>query len=855
MSKHINNPWNELNPYSEGQPIYGRNQFISKLTDAIYTNLQTIIYGKSGIGKTSLLQAGCFPELRKLQFFPIVIRPGIMESSDDYIATVIDVIKEKAEESIPEIKTSLHTKTVDDGIFTHNRLCQFLYSTQFVDDTDTPYIPVLIFDQLEEFLNNKKTFSKAVCFLKELYVLLDNTILIPSGYLEYSNYRLVFAIREDYLYCLEDIVDRYNLDELHYNRHRITALSDKQAQNVIEKTFRSSIESISSDDLNCITNIILPIAKGQSEYADIHTPILSLLGSLIYKQIVAGETIDIINANSINNELYIYYDEIMSDPKIPMEVRWFLEQKLITVDGRRDSMDYQSALLTNQINEEQIDYLVREKKILRIVEAGSGERRLEYSHDTICKALKPVIEMRDGFYNKGNDLYIGSFDIKEKQPEMVRYLSYAAELCHFDAKRLLSNLYEEKVKGTLDDLEFKSTISRRDRLVTLLNGKEWTSMQHKIKKANNKFDIYLSYSHNDSEMAEQLYQELQSIGCTVRMNINNLNSGDIFAETIDAIDSSKIVLFLASKSSFTSSYNKRELWFADRQKKTIIFLTIDEAIIPDSLASLIGQKELVDIRNDFQKNKLFRNLQRIASEGAGTDIATGIDLVKVLLDGLTIDMIRVEGGLFTMGATAQQGGENPDEREIHDVRLDSYYIAKVPVTQSLWKKVMGYNPSEHYGDDSPVNNVSWNDCVSFINCLNTLTGKEFRLPTEAEWEYAAKGGSKGRYNGYKYSGGNNLNNVAWSYENSGGKPHGVAQKSPNELGIHDMSGNVWEWCSDWYASYPDSQVTNPQGPADGNKKVCRGGSWNDRGKECRISRREARTPDTGNPYIGFRLAL
>ena len=168
---------------------------------------------------------------------------------------------------------------------------------------------------------------------------------------------------------------------------------------------------------------------------------------------------------------------------------------------------------------------------------------------------------------------------------------------------------------------------------------------------------------------------------------------------------------------------------------------------------------------------------------------------------------------------------------------------------------MGYNPSEHYGDDSPVNNVSWNDCVSFINCLNTLTGKEFRLPTEAEWEYAAKGGSKGRYNGYKYSGGNNLNNVAWSYENSGGKPHGVAQKSPNELGIHDMSGNVWEWCSDWYASYPDSQVTNPQGPADGNKKVCRGGSWNDRGKECRISRREARTPDTGNPYIGFRLAL
>ena len=136
-----------------------------------------------------------------------------------------------------------------------------------------------------------------------------------------------------------------------------------------------------------------------------------------------------------------------------------------------------------------------------------------------------------------------------------------------------------------------------------------------------------------------------------------------------------------------------------------------------------------------------------------------------------------------------------------------------------------------------------------------MTGKEFRLPTEAEWEYAARGGIKGRYNGYKYSGSNNLNAVAWYDDNSGRAIHEVAQKQPNEIGLYDMSGNIWEWCSDWYAPYSNTESMNPQGPEDGAKKVCRGGCWNDNADACRITRRESRTPQTKNAYIGFRLAL
>lgn len=863
MSNYKENPWNELNPYSEGQHIYGRNQIIAKLTDAIYTNLQTVLYGKSGIGKTSLLQAGCFPELRKLHLFPIVIRPGIMEGSSDYVATIIDIIGKAAKGRISGIKPSFRTKAVGDGKFTENRLCQYLYSTQFVDDTNTPYIPVLIFDQFEEFLNNKKIFSRAVDFVKELYVLLDNTISIPPGFLDYSNYRLVFAIREDYLYCLEDIIDRYNLDELRYNRYRITALTDKQAQSVIEKTFRSSITDISMADLQSITNVIIPISKGQSEIADIRTPMLSLLGSLVFKQIIAGQGIGSINPSSTNNELYLYYDEIMSEPNIPLEVRWFLEQKLITVDGRRDSMDYQSALLTNQINEEQIEYLVKEKKILRIVEVGSGERRLEFSHDTICKALNPIIIMRDGFYKIGNELYFSSFDVEEKQPIMVKYLSFAAELGHLEAKQKLASLYEEKAKGTLEDQKFKSANSKRNRLITLLNGDEWAVKRPQPRKDNNnKYDVFLCYSRKDyvdehnnvipGNEVSKIKEALTKAKITYWFDEEAIFTGDVFVKIIgNAIKSSKIVLFVASVNSYSSLWNRKELEYAEQMNKTIFFVKIDDVLMPERWLLLFSDKGMIDFRYEAEKKKLFLELQKITSPD--TRISVGSEIL--MINDYHINMIRVEGGSFTMGATLQQGGDNPDERIVHHVRLDSYFISQVPVTQELWEKVMGNNPSRNKGNVFPVENVSWNDCMLFIKRLNNMTGKEYRLPTEAEWEYAAKGGAKGRYNGYKYSGGNNLHGVSWNKENSDGHTHEVAQKTPNELGIYDMSGNVWEWCYDWYAPYSEKLVINPQGPDDGEKKVCRGGSWISKGRDCRISIRESEYPDERSADIGFRLAL
>ena len=224
------------------------------------------------------------------------------------------------------------------------------------------------------------------------------------------------------------------------------------------------------------------------------------------------------------------------------------------------------------------------------------------------------------------------------------------------------------------------------------------------------------------------------------------------------------------------------------------------------------------------------------------------------VNGVSFQMVEVRGGTFTMGATSEQGDANDDEKPTHEVTLSDYYIGKTEVTQALWEAVMGNNPSYFQGKSLPVENISWNDCKTFIVKLNALTGKTFRMPTEAEWEYAARGGSKSR--GYKYSGSNRLGDVAWYYDNSDLKTHEVGTKSPNELGLYDMNGNVWEWCSDWYGDYSSASQTNPKGPDSGTNRVYRGGSLCDDASICRCSGHRSDS-DPGNRFstLGLRLCL
>jgi len=217
-----------------------------------------------------------------------------------------------------------------------------------------------------------------------------------------------------------------------------------------------------------------------------------------------------------------------------------------------------------------------------------------------------------------------------------------------------------------------------------------------------------------------------------------------------------------------------------------------------------------------------------------------------------MEFIKVPGGTFMMGDTFGDGDD--DEKPVHEVQLAGFYIGKYQVTQGQWKKVMGNNPADFQkGDDYPVEQVSWDDAQEFVRKLTEMNGRkyEFRLPTEAEWEYAARSGGKKE----RYAGGDDIDAVAWYNENSGGSTHPVGKKAPNGLGIHDMSGNVWEWCGDWFGDYPSGSVRNPEGPDSGSDRVERGGSWDNTAGLCRSALRIRDSPGERSNNLGFRLAF
>lgn len=230
-------------------------------------------------------------------------------------------------------------------------------------------------------------------------------------------------------------------------------------------------------------------------------------------------------------------------------------------------------------------------------------------------------------------------------------------------------------------------------------------------------------------------------------------------------------------------------------------------------------------------------------------------------NGVSFAMVAVEGGVFQMGSDDSDAYVRGEP--VHQVKLSSYSIGQTEVTQELWEAVMGSNPSNFKGLKRPIEKVSWNDCQTFITKLNALTGQHFRLPTEAEWEFAARGGVKSQ--GYKYAGSNTIDDVAWytvnSYDVGSSDPnygtHEVGTKQPNELGIYDMSGNVYEWCQDWYSStyYFSSVINNPAGPDTGSGRVTRGGSWRPDARDCCVARRGFFTPTSTRNNLGLRLAL
>jgi formylglycine-generating enzyme required for sulfatase activity len=286
-------------------------------------------------------------------------------------------------------------------------------------------------------------------------------------------------------------------------------------------------------------------------------------------------------------------------------------------------------------------------------------------------------------------------------------------------------------------------------------------------------------------------------------------------------------------------------------------------IDPDSMqkactelaAKLVGSGRTVVLQESEQQTKKNRTFSSIInSKERNNDAQQEITTITINLGIVSFEMVLVEAGSFIMGCNPDTDNScEDDEIPYHRVIIShDYFIGKFEVTQEVWEAVMDYNPSINMAFDRPVENVSWNECVAFCVELSRLTGQTFRLPTEAEWEFAAHGGKNNNYT--KYSGSSNISAVAW-YDSKGGQTHPVGKLRPNEIGAYDMSGNVWEWCQDWYNIYNSKTLTDPLGPTNGTYKVLRGGGWSSSASNCRVLNRDCDEQDSRGPATGFRVVM
>lgn len=388
-------------------------------------------------------------------------------------------------------------------------------------------------------------------------------------------------------------------------------------------------------------------------------------------------------------------------------------------------------------------------------------------------------------------------------------------------------------------------------------------------------DIFISYASEDRARAALIAAALETRGWTVFWD-RTIPAGKTWRDYIGAaLEEARCVLVVWSAASIASTWVQEE---ADSgRERGVLVPVLIEAVKQPLGFRLIQAEDLTGWDGNAAAPafaKLAGDLATMLGEpqafaGSGADVArpwlewpwlmapqqaaAPVPSAKTYQETITgMEFVLVEGGCFQMGDTFGDG--DASEKPVHEVWVDGFYMGKYAVTQGQWQKITGSNLSRfRQGEDYPVEVVSWHEAQAFIAKLNALTGKKYRLPTEAEWEYAARSGGRKE----KYSGGNDVDAVAWYEANSGGKTNPVGAKSANGLGLYDMSGNVWEWCADWYGEnyYASSPQDNPQGPATGSERVIRGGSWNNDAWGVRSVRRVWSAPANRFNHLGFRLVV
>ena len=457
-------------------------------------------------------------------------------------------------------------------------------------------------------------------------------------------------------------------------------------------------------------------------------------------------------------------------------------------------------LLSLEISEETIS------AIRRAMSPRKGDRP-----QTVEEFLKELVEDRD-------DIDVGSWDVKESDDDS----SEDTELTD-DATPLEEDPSEEKSNEVPDSEPGKTPAKSLNK--RLLYGVVGGLLAAVAVVLCILWGISSSAKRELAESDQTQYLSLISSADSLSRNESSL------PEAMALYDSAAVYETQYAGTRFSALFDQNALSSSSRVQSQI-----------DSIAK---------VRQQAEKERLER-VRKEREEAERKRRETGYSNGILKVNSAEYPMVYVSGGSFMMGS--DDSDAQSDERPVHRVTLSSYRIGKYEVTQELWEAVMGNNPSCFKGARRPVENVSWDDCQTFIRKLNSMTGQTFKLPTEAQWEFAARGGNSS--NGYKYSGSNYIDNVAWHNGNSGSRTHDVGTKSPNELGIHDMSGNVDELCNDEYGYYSGKYVSDPSGPLTGSQlRTMRGGTWDYAAKSCRVSRRSLSVYNYRSYNRGLRLCL
>lgn len=372
------------------------------------------------------------------------------------------------------------------------------------------------------------------------------------------------------------------------------------------------------------------------------------------------------------------------------------------------------------------------------------------------------------------------------------------------------------------------------------------------------YDVFLSYARKDSEIASMIFSVLSEAGLRPYMDKGMKGGKDFLLEMAEKIEESTAFMFLASKNSYEANYAPDEVAYAKTHKERgrLYCYIIDNSNLPKmfeiAFAAInqrrmseipIGHSLVEDVKHIIDPSPKPKPLQKIKD-----------DVITFAIGSQKLEMIRVEGGMMRVGATEEQVlYAESEEYPPHLINLNTFYISRYPITQAIWKFVMAYNKS-HYNsakvrnsEQHPAENLTHDDAKEFVRRISVLKNISFSLPTEDEWEYAARGGQKSLH--YLYAGSNDIDEVAWYRDNADGSTHPVGEKKPNELGLYDMSGNVWEWTETPAYSYDVNVI--PEGDCFSR----RGGSWAHKEKNCRVSKRYFSDHKKKTSGLGLRVVI